>query len=130
MSSKPSTGRRAQRMLLSVGLLAALGAGCTVAVPAFATNEYYECGSCAETNGPNNYITNNQVINHSGGGICGAIWRYNGGANYTLLQAECMGGGATVTLCHGSELYGHGEAESESGNGFLRGRQDNFAYCG
>lgn len=119
-----------RRVLVVVGLLAALAATCTVAAPAFATNEYYECGSCEEINGPNNYITNNQVINHSGGGICGAIWRYNGGSNYTLLEDECQGGGATVTLCHGSQIYGHGEAESEFGSGYLRGRQDNFAYCG
>ena len=102
----------------------------TVTRPAFATNEAYECGSCAEVNGPNNYITNNQVINHSGHGICGAIWRYNGGGSYTLLEAQCKSGGQTVTLCHGSQIYGHGEAEAQVGNGFLRGRQDNFNYCG
>ena len=115
--------------LAIVGALAALAAAGTIAVPAFATNEYYECGSCAEVNGHENYVRNNWTINHSGGGICAAIWRNNGGGNYTLMADECRPGGETAHDCLGGEVYGHGEAESESGNGFLRGRQDNFTKC-
>jgi hypothetical protein len=121
---------RPWRLLLAVGAVSACAAAGTVAIPAFATNEYYECGSCAEVNGPENYVRNNQVINHSGGGICGAVWRKNSPGNYTLVARACEPGGATATACAGSEVYGHGEAESESGNGYLRGRQDNFTYCG
>ncbi len=126
--SKP--GRRLLRLALCATVLSALVAAGAVAVPAVATNEYYECGSCAEVNGVENYVKNNQVINHSGGGICGAVWRKNGPGNYTLMARGCEPGGTTATVCAGSEVHGHGEAESESGNGYLRGRQDNFTYCG
>jgi len=98
-------------------------------MPAFATNEFYECGSCAEVNGKENFVKNNQVINHSGGGICGAVWRNNGGGNFTDVAKMCEPGGGTATACASSEVHGHGEAESESGNGLLRGRQDNFSKC-
>jgi hypothetical protein len=112
------------------GLVAACATAVIAVAPAFATNEYYECGSCAEVNGPENYIRNNQTINHSGGGICAAVWRKNAPGNYTLMADQCAGGGGTATACASSEVYGHGEAESISGNGWLRGRQDNFTYCG
>ena len=118
-----------RRVLVIVGALAALGAAGAVAVPAFATNEYYECGSCAEVNGRENYVRNNFTINHSGGGICAGLWRNNGGGNYTLMARECRPGGETAHNCLSGEVYGHGEAESEFGNGFLRGRQDNFTAC-
>jgi hypothetical protein len=118
------------RLLLAGVAVSACATAAVVAIPAFATNEYYECGSCAEVNGPENYVKNNQVINHSGGGICGAVWRKNAPGNYTLMARACEPGGATATACALSQVYGHGEAESESGNGFLRGRQDNFTYCG
>ena len=119
-----------QRATLAVGLIAACVAAGLSAVPASATNEYYECGNCAEVNGIENYVRNNQVINHSGGGICGAVWRKNSPGNYTLMAKACEPGGNTATACASSQVYGHGEAEAESGNGYLRGRQDNFTYCG
>lgn len=122
-------GKGLRRLLIAVGLIAACATASAIAIPAFATNEYYECGSCAEVNGKENFVKNNQVINHSGGGICGAVWRNNGGGNYTLMADKCAGGGGTATACSGSEVFGHGEAESISGNGFLRGRQDNFVKC-
>jgi hypothetical protein len=118
-----------QHLLLCVGVIAAIGTASAVAGPAFATNEYYECGSCSEVNGKENYVKNNFTINHSGGGICAGLWRDNGGGSYTLMADECRGGGETAHDCIGSQVYGHGEAESESGNGYLRGRQDNFASC-
>jgi hypothetical protein len=123
------TSKGFRRLLLIAGAVAAFAAAGTVALPAFATNEFYECGSCAEVNGKENFVKNNQVINHSGGGICGAVWRKNSPGNYTLVADQCAGGGGTATACAGSEVFGHGEAESESGNGLLRGRQDNFAGC-
>lgn len=120
---------RFRYLLLGVGLIAACATATGVAAPAFATNEYYECGECAEVNGAENYVRNNFTINHSGKGVCAAIWRDNGGGNYTLMSRECKSGGETAHACLTSEVYGHGEAESESGNGYLRGRQDNFAKC-
>lgn len=130
MSEFVGTGARFRRLLIVVGMMAACAAACTAALPAFATNEYFECGSCAAVNGPENYVTNTQGINHSGGGICAAVWRNNGGGNYTLMADACEPGGGTATACAGTQVSGHGEVESESGNGYLRGRQDNFTYCG
>jgi hypothetical protein len=120
---------RLRHLLLAAGLVAVCATAGAIAIPAFATNEYYECGACAEVNGKENYVKNNQVINHSGGGICGAVWRNNGGGNYTLMADKCAEGGGTAIACSGSEVYGHGEAEAISGNGYLRGRQDNFTKC-
>jgi hypothetical protein len=131
MTDHLRVGVRFRTLLLGIGVTAALAAAGTVAIPAFATNEYYECGACEAVNGPENYVTNNQAINHSGHGICAIVWRNNGGGNYTLVAYECAGGGGTATACAGSEVYGHGEAGTqEAGNWFLRGRQDNFSYCG
>jgi hypothetical protein len=130
MTDNIRVGARFRRLLLAVGTVAALATASAVAVPAFATNEYYECSSCEVVNGPENYIKNNQAINHSGHGICSIVWRNNGGGNYTLMAYECRSGGETATACSGSEVYGHGEAGSQNaGNYFLRGRQDNFAKC-
>lgn len=120
---------RFRHLLLVVGTVAALATVSAVAVPAFATNEYYECGSCTWVNGSENYIRNNFTINHSGGGICSIVWRNNGGGNYTDIQADCKTGGETAKACAGSEVYGHGEASSIEFGGFLRGRQDNFTKC-
>jgi hypothetical protein len=39
-------GARLRSALLAVGLVAALAVAATVAVPALATNEYFECSSC------------------------------------------------------------------------------------
>lgn len=131
MTALIRAGARIRHLLLAVGLIAACAtAAGAAAVPAFATNEYYECGLCAEVNGKENWVKNNQTINHSGGGICAALWRNNGGGNYTLMADQCKPGEETATACTSGEFKGHGEAESEFGNGYLRGRQDNFTYCG
>jgi hypothetical protein len=122
-------GRRFRRVLVVIGLVTACSAACTIAMPALATNEFYKCTSCAETNGPENFVKNNFTINHSGAGICAGLWRNNGGGNFTLLSRECRSGGETAHNCVGSEVKGHGEAEAESGNGLLLGRQDNFSAC-
>lgn len=97
--------------------------------PAFATNEYYECGSCESVNGKENYVRNNFTINHSGGGVCSFMWRNNGGGNYTDMGNECVSGGGTAKVCAGSEFYGHGQAFAAEFAGYLRGRQDNFSKC-
>jgi hypothetical protein len=121
----------ARRLFLVCGVAAALLTAGAVSIPAFATNEYYECGACEAVNGKENWIKNNQAINHSGHGICAIDWRNNGGGNYTLMEYACAGGGGTATACiKGAEVFGHGEAATqEAGNWFLRGRQDNFAGC-
>jgi hypothetical protein len=129
MTTIKRTRVRFEHLLLCVGVIAALGTASAVAGPAFGTNEFYECGSCNEVNGKENFVKNNFTINHSGGGICAGLWRNNGGGNFTLLADECRGGGETAHDCVGSEVTGHGEAEAESGNGLLRGRQDNFSAC-
>jgi hypothetical protein len=120
---------RPRRLLLIAGLMAACATAGAIAVPALATNEYYECGSCEWVNGKENYIKNTFAINHSGGGICGVVWRNNGGGNYTDVAAGCASGGGTAKACASSEVYGHGEASSIEFGGWLRGRQDNFAAC-
>jgi hypothetical protein len=128
---EPSQVKAAGRRTLVLAVLAsALIAAAASAIPASATNEYYKCASCAETNGPNNWVKNNYGINHSSKGACVAFWRYNGGTSYTLLADECLPSGGTSKNCLGSEVLGHGEVESESGNSLLLGRQDNFPNCG
>lgn len=119
-----------RHLLLGAGLTAAFATAGAVAVPALATNEFFECGSCTATNGPENFVKNTQAINHSGKGVCAVVWKNNGGGNYKEEGLECATGGGTATACAGSEFTGHGEAETSGGNSLLRGRQDNFASCG
>jgi hypothetical protein len=129
MEERPGARTAGQHATLLAALASACIAACAIAVPASATNEYYKCNACEETNGPNNYVKNNFGINHSGKGACAAIWRYNGGSNYTLLADECLTSGKTSKDCLGSEVVGHGEVEAEEGNSLLLGRQDNFSAC-
>ena|ERR1700722_18010774 len=121
---------RVSRALLVVGLVAACVAAFVIAAPALATNEYFECSSCSAENGIENYVTNTQAINHSGGGICAQVWKNNGGGSYTSEAFECAEGGGTATACSYKEFVGHGEAKTESTPGYLRGRQDNYKSCG
>ena len=94
MSNLLGASTRFRRLLVVVGLVAACATACVAVVPAFATNEGYHCKvePCAETNGPENYVTNNEGINYSGTGSCSAVWRFNGGKNYTLMADGCAGG--------------------------------------
>jgi hypothetical protein len=128
---EPSQAKTVSRHTLVLAVLvSALIAAAASALPASATNEYYKCPECAETNGPNNWVKNNYGLNHSGKGACVAFWRHNGGTSYTLLADECLGAAGTSKNCLGSEVLGHGEVESEGGNSLLLGRQDNFPNCG
>lgn len=55
----------------------------------------------------------------------------NGGGNYNIMAKGCKSGSGTAWACDGDDnIKGHGEVESESGNGNIAGRQDNFTYCG
>lgn len=126
-------GRRVSvhRLLLLVALVAACATACVVVAPALATNEPFGCSSCAETNGAENYVTNTEGINYSEKGSCSAVWRNNGGGNWTKMARGCAGGKEKSWACDGNQnVKGHGEVEAESGNGNLGGRQDNFTYCG
>jgi hypothetical protein len=65
------------------------------------------------------------------GGNCSAVWKNNGGGNYNIMAKGCKSGSGTAWACDGDDnIKGHGEVESESGNGNIAGRQDNFTYCG
>jgi hypothetical protein len=121
--------RRFRRLLLCVGLIVAFATTGFVAVPAFATDESYECGSCTAVNGHENYVKNNFSINFSGEGACAVIWRNNGGGSYTQMGAECAGGSSTAHVCLGGEVYGHGETESLNFASWLYGVQDNYKKC-
>lgn len=123
-------GRLPRRLLVSVGVVSVLAAACITARPALATNEYFECGSCEDVNAPENYIRNAQGINHSGGGNCTLLWRWNLNGTYTQMAYVCSNGEGTSTACASSEFWGHGEVSTNLGPSYLRGRQDNFKYCG
>jgi hypothetical protein len=112
-------------------LVAALAVAATVAVPALATNEYFECSSCTSVNAypPNNWLSNVQGINHSGGGSCSTVWADKSGGGYESKAFECAEGGGTETACAYAEYWGHGNVKTSAGNSFLRGRQDNFKSC-
>jgi len=120
---------RLHKRLAVIGVIAGCATAGAVAVPALATNEYYECGSCNVVNGPDNYVKNNFTINHSGGGICTYMWEKVNGKYYQMSGSYCVSGGGTAYECQLYEVYGHGEAERLSFGGFLRGRQDNFTKC-
>lgn len=122
--------RLGHRWLLAAAVAAAFATTCFVALPAVATNEYFECSSCTAVNGIENWVKNTQGINHSGRGACSVVWKNNGGGNYKEEAFECAEGGATVNACAFSEFIGHGEVITSGGNSFLRGRQDNFKECG
>jgi hypothetical protein len=119
-----------KRWLAIVGVLAACTAGVVAAVPAFATNEYFECNPCETDNGPNNYIKEVTGIDHSGQGACVTAWRKNSDGSYTRMDETCVGGGETGWACSSSEVYGHGEVKGGGPSDYLRGRQDNFPNCG
>jgi hypothetical protein len=119
---------------LVLGASAALAAAAVTAGPAFGTNEYFECGSCGRVNAPENYIRNAQGINHSGTGACITIWWHMRNGQYQNEGSACAGGGGTATVCNAPyypEFYGHGEVQSYGeAKAYIRGRQDNFTYCG
>lgn len=119
-----------RQLMIAAGLASALVTAAAIATPALATNEYFECGSCTAVNGPENWVTNTQGINHSGKGVCAVVWKNNGGGNYKEEGFECAEGGGTATACSFAEFVGHGEVFTSGGNSFLRGRQDNFKSCG
>lgn len=129
MATSKDGGRFRRRLALVAVAAACLTAG-AVALPAFATNEYFECGSCTSVNGIENYISNVQGINHSGVGSCSTVWWNKGGGNYESKAFACAEGGGTETACSYGEYYGHGNVKTSGGNSSLRGRQDNFKSCG
>ncbi|MGA2455736.1 MAG: hypothetical protein ABSG93_19715 [Solirubrobacteraceae bacterium] len=125
---------RVRQLLLGVAVAAACATAGAVAAPALATNEYFpSCYPCISSsdNAPENWITNVQAINHSGGGICATVWKNNGGGNYQEMAYECGSGGETATACsYSAEFVGHGYIKTETSAGYLRGRQDNYKSCG
>jgi hypothetical protein len=120
-------GKGVRSMLVIFGVLGACIVAGAVAVPALATNEVYECGSCTVVNGKDNFVKNNFTINHSGGGVCDKLWEKFGGS-YFEVGSSCVSGGNTAHVCALSEFTGHGEATNGTA-GNLKGRQDNFAGC-
>lgn len=124
----------ARRIVLILGASAALAGAAFAAGPAFATNEYFECGSCGKVNGAENWIRNAQGINHSGTGACVTMWWHMPGGGYQNEGSACAGGGATATVCNAPtypEFWGHGEVQSYGEKAaYIRGRQDNYAWCG
>ncbi len=121
---------RFRHLLVAVGLVAACAVAGVAAGPANATNEYFECGAYKVINGPENWVSNTQGINHSGTGSCSVVWNNIGGGKYKEEAFECAEGGGTETACSFKEFKGHGEVETSAGPSFLRGRQDNFTGCG
>lgn len=119
---------RFSRLLVIVGVVAGCSAASVVAVPALATNEYYKCESCTGKNAPDNYVKNNFVINHSGGGACTYMFEKVSGNWYEMSGSYCVSGGNTAYECQVFEVYGHGRVTSSSA-GLLLGRQDNFTKC-
>jgi predicted nucleic-acid-binding Zn-ribbon protein len=126
--------RLVRRTALALGVTAALAAAAVAAGPAFATNEYFECPSCGNKNAPNNYIRNVQGINHSGTGNCTTMWWKMPNGQFQNEGTVCTPWGGTSTVCNAPsypEFYGHSQIQSYSEvAAFLRGRQDNFTYCG
>lgn len=126
-----SVPRDGIRFFVAVALIACAFASVAVAGNALATNEGYSCSSCAETSGPNNYVTNNEAIDYTQDGVCSAVWKWNGGSNYNRVARECTTSYYKTIACDGDDnVPGHGEVEAIYGNNHLAGRQDNFTYCG
>jgi hypothetical protein len=131
MSMTGMLSRERLRFLLAVGSVACVFASAAAAGSALATNEGYSCPSCAETSGPNNYVTNNEAIDYTQDGVCSAVWKWNGGSNYNRLARECTTSSYKTIACDGdNNVSGHGEVEAIYGNNHLAGRQDNLTYCG
>jgi hypothetical protein len=120
------------RTLLACCVTAASIASMVTAAPASATNEAYSCGECAQVNGHENYISNNESYNFSGEGFCDAAYD-NVGGTYFLAFEKCYSSGKGIVLCSTvGEFWGHGQtrryyAKYEYN---LWGRQDNYKYCG
>jgi hypothetical protein len=118
--------------LLMAGMSAAFATAAVIALPAFATNEYFPSSGychCYVDNAPENWIKNVWGINHAGYGNCTTSWQKTS-EGYNRIEEACVGGGETAGLCHAAgQFYGHGEVKDETNNPELRGRQDNFANC-
>lgn len=122
------------RLLAVIAAIAAFCGASAVAMPAFATNEYFPSSGncyCENDNAPDNYIKNVYGINHSGHGNCTTEWQKNGNGTYSRVEESCVGSGETAYACIAGEVYGHGQVNDEgAGYNELRGRQDNLANCG
>jgi hypothetical protein len=123
---------RPSRRVKGASLVMSLVIACAVAYsagPAFATDQSYECGSCNEVSGSNNYIRNVFGQNKSGGGNCTFMWKSNGGGNYSVYDESCQGGTAQSVICPGAEIYGHGTTRNSPVGGHLWGNESNYKEC-
>ncbi|MGP0100570.1 MAG: hypothetical protein ACLPUT_02980 [Solirubrobacteraceae bacterium] len=135
----PAVRARFWRLLLVTGIVAAGATAFAPVLPAVATNEGYSCSECDWVNGKENYLKNNEAANYSRKNVISVVWRKNGNGTYTRM-VESYGSGYTTIACSSTEVYGHGEALSDTYEcneygcvpvpAHLAGRQDNFSYCG
>lgn len=102
--------KRLIRIATVVGLFGLLSVGAFAAAPAAFAERTYECGSCANIAGPDEYPINDVWgENQSGKGLCVTMWRDNGGV-YSEVKKYCTSSGING-IVEGETVTGHGDTK-------------------
>ena len=101
----PSSG-----LLIGMAIVLLLSMAAVLAVASRAQAAYhesYECGTCAEKNGPEATLSEAYGWNLSGKGVCSALWERIGSEWYENLS--CTESGEETCAWEVAEVEGHGQ---------------------